>query len=120
MLGVQWGLALHLWSMSNDQFERSRLPSMWWHGYVSVVGSDGCFMHTAAGPFRRKPPWTEMNRIEAEALLEFGEKVSVPLTAFSCCLNSWGGEVQYAMRPDVSFALIGVSVMSAEQRAPAD
>ena len=26
-------------------------------------------------PFRKKPPWTDINRIDAEALLEFGEKV---------------------------------------------
>ena len=30
----------------------------------------------AAGPFRKKPPWTDINRIDAEALLEFGEKVT--------------------------------------------
>ena len=28
-----------------------------------------------AGPFRKKPSWTDINRIDAEALLEFGEKV---------------------------------------------
>ncbi len=42
----------------------------------SVSVSDTLSRETAAGPFRRKPPWTEINKIEAEALLQFGETVS--------------------------------------------
>ena len=41
---------------------------------VSVLDSLSC--EIVAGPFRRKPPWTEINKIEAEALLQFGETVS--------------------------------------------
>ena len=38
-----------------------------------------------AGPFRKKPPWTDINRIDADALLEFGEKVPCLMRAALIC-----------------------------------
>ncbi len=34
------------------------------------------YLH-GAGPFRQDPPWTDDNRVEAEALLELGGKVGI-------------------------------------------
>ncbi len=36
-----------------------------------------------AGPFKQDPPWTDDNKVEAEALLELGEKVpNCPMPIF--------------------------------------
>ena len=57
-------------------------------------------MGSAAGPFRRKPPWTELNRVEAEALLEFGEKVSCPPEKLNMlCLILVQDKLCIGMRP---------------------